>query len=181
MARYSTSLCIVFSIAVLFLSCKKEEVVVEKNQISYDGVNYDLAGGTLLDYGIIGKDEGHTQHLYLFSSGLKNSEGYFDSTSGKGHVMYFEIFSPVASLLEEGEYVYDINKTYKASTFDDSYLKLNFDYRTNTGDLFTMFWGKISIKKAGTDYDITFDCIEGDGKHVTGYYKGPLSYYYEGR
>jgi hypothetical protein len=42
-----------------------------------------------------------------------------------------------------------------------------------------MIAGTITVKKINTEYSITFDCVEGSGKHITGFYQGALKVYDE--
>lgn len=183
MYNFTKLLCIFLFISSIMLGCKdkEEEIIVPKNVIAYNGVDYDLSKGILIDYGQFGKDEGHTQVLFLYSSGITvhENEGKIDSTSGTGQLIYLEMFSPVANMLGDGEYTYDIYKTYKPSTFDYAYAVLNADYYAGEGDLYEMISGKVTVKKEKEkdNYTVSFDCIEGEGKHITGFYKGPLTYF----
>ena len=183
MYNFTKSLCVFLFVSLILWGCKdkEEEVIVPKNIIAYNGTEYDLSQGLLIDYGQFSKDEGHTQVLFLYSSGITVHEnaGKIDSTSGTGQLIYLEMFSPVTGLLADGEYTYDIYKTYKPSTFDYAYAVLNADYYTAEGDLYEMISGKVTVKKEKENYTISFDCIEGEGKHITGFYKGPLKYYDE--
>ena len=184
MSNVIRSFCLFAFVGLLMTGCQKDdEKIAPRNVFTYNGIEYDLAKGILLDYGQIGKGEGHTQHLYLYSSGISihESNGKFDSTSGKGHFIYFEIFSPTGGVLADGDYTYDINNTFKASTFDYSYAVLNSDPLTKSGDLYSVFWGDINIKKEDEKYAVTFDCLEAEGKHIAGFYKGALNYYYRGK
>ena len=165
---------------VLFSGCKKDDDIVPQSTITFNGAKYDLANGLLIDYGQFAKTEGNAQVLFLYSSGIKIYEaaGKIDSTSGKGHVVYFEIFSPVANMLGDGDYKFDDNGTFFAKTFGFSYVVLNADYITSGGEVHKIIEGIVSVKKAGNIYDITFDCTEGsDGKKLSGFYKGPLKLY----
>ncbi|SEI53478.1 hypothetical protein SAMN04487995_1204 [Dyadobacter koreensis] len=165
----------------IFFGCKKDEKeIIPTSTITFDGATYDLANGLLIDYGQYTKAEGHGQVLFLYSSGITIHEtgGQIDSTSGKGHVVYFEIYSPVSNALGDGEYAFDDTSTFLSKTFGYSYVVLNADYITSSGEVHAIIAGKVSVKKAGTIYDITFDCVEGsDGKKLSGFYHGPLKFY----
>ena len=148
--------------------------------ITFNGTTYNLANGLLIDYGQYSQKEGNAQVLFLYSSGITihGAGRQIDSTSGKGNVVYFEIFSPVSNVLGEGEYAFDDAATFFSKTFGFSYVVLNADYNTYNREVHAIIAGKVSVKKTGDVYDINFDCVEGyDGKKISGYYHGPLKLY----
>lgn len=180
MLNFSKFLCLQVFIVFVFSACKKDDDVTPKSILTFDGKTYDLASGLLIDYGQFKTTEGHAQVLFLYSSGIKIHEGAgkIDSTSGKGHIVYFEIFSPLSNTLGEGEYIFDDTATFLAKTFGFSYVVFNADYITSDGEVHEIIQGKVNVKKDGNNYELTFDCTEGsDGKKLTGYYNGPLKFY----
>jgi len=182
MPNFSKFVFLLLLSAFIFFGCKKDddEEIVPKSAITFDGTTYDLANGLLIDFGQYSKTQGNEQVLFLYSSGITihGSGGQIDSTSGKGHVVYFEIYSPVSNVLGEGEYAFDDTATFFSKTFGFSYVVLNADYITSNGEVHAIIAGKVSVKKAGDIYDITFDCTEGsDGKKLSGFYHGPLKFY----
>ena len=180
MLNFSKFLCLQVFIVFVFSACKKDDDVTPKSILTFDGKTYDLASGLLIDYGKFKTTEGHAQVLFLYSSGIKIHEGAgkIDSTSGKGHIVYFEIFSPLSNTLGEGEYIFDDTATFLAKTFGFSYVVFNADYITSDGEVHEIIQGKVNVKKDGNNYELTFDCTEGsDGKKLTGYYNGPLKFY----
>ena len=182
MYNFTKLFCIIFALIFLIVSCKNnDEEIAPKNIITYNGIEYELANGFLRYYGQFSKDEGHTQVLFLYSPGITVHEtaGKIDSASGKGHLIAFEIFSAVPESLGDGEYTFDFNNTYKEKTFDQGFALLNADYLTGDGTKYEIIGGKLTVKKDKDNYVISFDCIESEGKTLTGFYKGPLAYYDE--
>jgi hypothetical protein len=180
MVNFYKFLFMVLFAVFVFSGCGKDEEVAPKSNLTYDGKTYDLANGLLIDYGQYKKSQGHEQVLFLYSSGVTVHErsGKIDSTSGKGNILYFEIFSPVSNALGEGDYTFDDTATLLAKTFGLSYVVFNADYVTASGEVHEIIQGKVNVKKDGNIYELTFACTEGsDAKKLTGYYKGPLKFY----
>lgn len=169
-------------VSFIFFGCKKEDEVAPKNIVTYDGTDFEISSGLILNFGQLSTSQGNAQVLFLYSSGIKihESGGKIDSTSGNGHTVYFEIFSPASTILGDGEYTFDPYFTYKEKTFSNSYTVFNANYSTSEGEFHEIFSGKVIVKKEGNDYIITFDCKEDlAGKQLTGFYKGALKVYDE--
>lgn len=182
MSNFSKSLFFALFTLSIFSGCKNDnEEIVPQSEITFDGATYELANGLLIDYGQYSKSEGNQQVLFLYSSGITihGAEGEIDSTSGKGHVVYFDIYSPVSNVLGDGAYAFDNSSTFLSKTFGGfSYVVLNADYITSGGEVHEIIAGKVTVKKAGDIYDISFDCVEGsDGKKISGFYHGALKFY----
>ena len=181
MSSFTKSLCVFLLAGLVLFNCKKDEEVGPKNTINIEGAEYDLSQGLLIDYGPYAANEPNAQVLFLYSSGVKIHEvgGKLDSTSGSGHAIYFEISSSVSKALTEGEYLFNPYPPFKAGTFLYSYAVFKANFVTFDGEFYEMAEGKITVKKEGVNYVISFDCTETDGKHITGFYKGPLKVYDE--
>ncbi|GLU53138.1 hypothetical protein [Dyadobacter frigoris] len=182
MLHFTKSFFLLVIITFIFSGCKKDDEIVPKNIVTYDGTDFELASGLILDFGQLSSSQGNAQVLFLYSSGIKihESGGKIDSTSGTGHTVYFEIFSPTSTILGDGEYTFDPYFTYKAKTFSNSYTVFNANYATSQGEFHEIMSGKVVVKKEGNDYTITFDCKEDlAGKQLTGFYKGSLKVYDE--
>lgn len=182
MSHFTKSFFLLVIIGFFFLGCKKDEEVVPKNSMTYDGTDFELTGGVVLNFGQLSSSQGNAQVLFLHSSGIKihESGGKIDSTSGTGHTLYLEIFSPASTVMGDGEYNFDPYYTYQAKTFGNAYTVFNANYATSEGEFHEIMSGKVIVKKEGTDYTITFDCKEDlAGKQLTGFYKGSLKIYDE--
>ena len=168
-------------IGLVALGCKKDGEPDPNNSFLYDGKEFELSKGLMIDYGQVGPDLGYNLDLFLISPGITIHEvaGKLDETTGKGHFMYFEIFSSVKDILAEGDYVFDTTGTFKGNTFDYSAAVFNVDYDAKISNPIEITSGKISVKKAGSDFVLLFDFEMVGGKKLTGYYKGPIKYYNE--
>lgn len=182
MSYFTKSFYLLFIFGFIFFGCKKDEEVVPKNSMNYDGTEFELSGGVVLNFGQLSSSQGNAQVLFLHSSGIKIHEnnGKIDSTSGIGHTLYLEIFSPASTVLGDGEYNFDPYYTYQAKTFGNAYTVFNANYATAKGEFHEIMSGKVIVKKDGNDYTITFDCKEDlAGNKLTGFYKGALKIYDE--
>jgi hypothetical protein len=182
MLHFTRPFCLLLIATIIFSGCKKDDEIVPKNIITYDGTDFELSNGVILDFGQLSSSQGNAQVLFLYSSGIKihESGGKIDSTSGIGHTVYFEIFSPTSTILGDGEYTFDPYFTYKEKTFNNSYTVFNANYSTSQGEFHEIMSGKVIVKKDKNDYTITFNCQEGvNGKNLTGFYKGALKVYDE--
>ncbi|MCF0058846.1 hypothetical protein [Dyadobacter sp. CY356] len=182
MLHFTKSFYLLVLVCFIFFGCKKDDEIVPKNIVTYDGTEFELSSGLILYFGQLSSSQVNAQVLFLYSSGIKihESGGKIDSTSGIGHTVYFEIFSPTSTILGDGEYTFDPYFTYKEKTFNNSYTVFNANYSTSQGEFHEIMSGKVIVKKDGNDYTITFDCKEDlAGKQLTGFYKGALKVYDE--
>jgi len=172
-------------IALLLLSvvvggCKKDkkDEGSSNGKFSYNGVDYNLSKGFLENYGRYG-EEGFNLDLTLLSSDfvVHESSGEIDSISGIGSGINFEIFTSLSTKLDVKEYVYDETESGADGTFDYGMAVINFNARTETGQVLEITGGKITVVNNGSDYEININCTTSGAKTITGHYKGPLKYY----
>ena len=170
-------------IAVLLLSlfiagCKKDKTETVKTYFNYNGTDYNLSQGFLENYGKYG-DQGYNLDLSLLSSNFKihESGGALDSVSGTGHALTFEIFTSLPGKLDVRDYNYDATASGAEGTFDYGMVVMDFNASTETGSIYEINGGKVSITNNGSEYEITLNCTASNGKTITGYYKGSLKYY----
>jgi len=168
-------------LSVLLVSCGDDKDS-SKNYIKYDGSEYELSFGVLENYGLTTNGEGYDMNLVLMSSGLKTHEidGQIDSLSGVGHLIYFALSSETSDRLAIGEYSFIENDNYQPFTIGLTGVLLNHDYDSQaeeSGTSLAIDNGQLSVKKVGNEYELSFSCIDKDGKSVTVYYKGSLKYY----
>jgi hypothetical protein len=171
----------VLTISLMIVNCKKSDIVSNntlKNSITYNNTQYDLNSGFLEYYGNIG-GTGLNIDLTLISSGLIPvlTNGLIDSLKGTGNGINFEIFTTTATALDVRDYSFDAGMSGTAGTFDYANTILNFNTLTKQGIDLDINGGTVTIKSNGTQYELTFSCTGVNGKSVTGYYKGSLTYY----
>jgi hypothetical protein len=162
-------------------ACKDKEVIPDSNMI-YDGKEYELSNGLLIDYGIFSSNEGSGQELFLSSSGVKIREkgGKIDSIYGAGHAILFQLFSGKEGELTPGEYHFNYTPgPFKSGAFIYSYAVFDADFVKLSSRRYEMIKGDVTVGRSGENYIISFDCVETSGKHVTGYFRGPLNIYDE--
>jgi hypothetical protein len=171
-------------IAILLLGlfvdgCKTDEDETVKNYFKYDGTEFILSKGFLENYGKYSADEGYNIDLSLLSSAftIYEKDGEVDMVSGVGDALYFEIFTSLPDKLDVRDYLYDGTESFAAGTFDLGVIGMGFNMETETGSVFDISGGKVSVTNNGSEYEITINCTASNGKTITGYYKGPLKYY----
>ncbi len=173
-------LAVVLAMAlVITASCKKDDDDDngQKNHLKYDGTEYNLGQGFLENYGLV--DESiYNLDLILLSSSITiyETQGEIDSASGSGAIIYFEMYTSSATVLEAGTYQYD-ESSMDAMSFDYADFALDFDVETEEGEWIEITAGTVTVSKDGNTYTITFDCTAEGGKKVTGSFKGTLKYY----
>lgn len=178
MRHFTPSVALLFLSAFLLSGCKDTDVT-PRNELSYNGTEYELNSGFLVDYGQFSVVEGYVYVLLLYSSGIKIHEknGLVDSTSGAGHAIYCEIASDMPDALSSGKYVFDPYSSLRARTFTNSYALLNADFVKLGNKPYWITGGKVTVEKEGENYIIKYDCTEREGERITVYYKGPLKAY----
>ena len=167
----------ILTISLLIVNCKSD-VTVPGNSITYNNTVYGLNSGFLENYGNI-HGSGINIDLTLISSGLTPviTNGVVDSIIGTGNGINVELFSSTSTALDLGDYTYDANKTGAAGTFDFANVILNFNTDTEQGINLDINGGKVTVLSNGSEYELTFSLSSADGKSVTGYYKGSLTFY----
>ena len=179
MSSFAKSIVLVFLSGLLFFGCKDDDIVEPKNTLNYNGTEYELESGFLIDYGRFSVVDGNAYVLFLYSAGVKvhEKDGMVDSTSGTGHVIYCEISSDMANSLGVGKYVFDPYGSFKAQTFSNSYALLNADFIKAGNKPYWVTGGKVTVEREGENYIIKYDCTEREGERITVFYKGLLKAY----
>lgn len=167
-------------ILIVFVSgCKKDKNdSASSNKFTYNGADYNLSKGFLENYGM-GSNGVYNLDLTMLSSNFTIHErgGAIDSISGTGDGLYFETYTSLPGKLDVRDYVYDANSTGANGTFDFGMLILGYNVSAETGTVFEITAGKISVTNNGSEYEISVNCTASNGKTITGYFKGSLNYY----
>lgn len=109
-------------IVLVIASCKKDkdkdDVKPKAGSFMYDGKEYALSQGFLENWGEWWAEEGFNIDLNLFSDGIEifMDEDYAELT-GKGHGMFFEMFSSKSDELVPGDYLFD-DESLTPGTFE---------------------------------------------------------------
>jgi uncharacterized protein YdgA (DUF945 family) len=169
----------IFLLSIFIAGCKKDEEATVKNYFNYNGTEFILSQGFLENYGKSSAEEGNNIDLNLLSSTftIHEKNGEVDSVSGTGDALYFEIFTSLPDKLDVRDYTYDGTESYAAGTFDIGMIGMGLNWENETGTIFDITGGKVSVTSNGAEYEITINCTASNGKTITGYYKGPLKYY----
>jgi len=147
------------------------------NVLIVGDVSYDLEWGSILNYGeyepgIINLD------LELWSNGViepEDCEFVLDSSgaSGEGQGIYFEMFTSNQTSLDDGTYTYNMDPALGTWDYGDYILDLTNEAE---GSWIGINSGTVSIDKTGSNYNISWDLVDGDGVSITGNFSGGLNY-----
>ena len=126
-------------ISFLFFACDKEEKKTEEekkpeekipevkeNFLKIEDSTYKLVGGMLENYGVCEDmldeewaHDGYNIDLTLISQGLQISNNYEEEDfQGKGHMVYFEMFTSNPDCLDSGKYSFSTNIPFPVKSFD---------------------------------------------------------------
>jgi len=154
--------------------CSKDKE--EGNYFLYGGIEYPLNQGVMQYYGQLTEGAGYNFDVSLFSSGITFDEVEAD-LDGTGQAIYFEMFSSSATVLANGEYLFDMLASENALTFDKGNFGTNLDFNAQTGEVINIISGKVTVSKSGNEYEFTFSGEIQGGATVTGHFKGSIPYY----
>ncbi len=174
MKQFTIQLLISLLLILVTTACKKDEE--EKgNHLNYKGITYNLDQGVLLYYGQwFDNPNSFNFDLTLLSSGIQYNEEE-DEYTGKGHGIYFELFSSSETELIPGKYIFDQEESLEPNTFKEAGFVINFDTSTEIGDVEEdIVSGSITIKVDGSTYDFIIDCKDDSGNTLTATFKGTL-------
>ena len=171
--------------STLLIGCDKDDddKTGTKNYLKIGDTEYDLSAGILENYGTDDDNSwhyGYNTDLTLYSAGLSlqiDEDDDYDVT-GKGHGIYFEMFSNSGNSLNNGDYIFSSTEPYPIGTFAGGGYVINYDSENDDyegeGDIVS---GKVSVSKSGSEYSITINCTDENGAKITGFYKGTLRYF----
>ncbi|MEI6575191.1 MAG: hypothetical protein WCO63_03340 [Bacteroidota bacterium] len=173
------AITLVLIAGMLFFSCKKDKTEdTKKNQVTYNGTGHPLDKGVIVHWQF--KAEGHATTLVFVSpEGTFHTTGTsFDSITGtNGTGLAIALYSSDSVNLAEGTYTYDTTGNNTAGTFVRASMVLNYNFGTDDGTEVLGFGGAVTVKKVGTDYEITYSGADETGKVIELYYKGILKDY----
>lgn len=169
---------------VLFSACgeKNEEENEEQVEQNYNYVKIGndsivLGVGLLENYGLSTSEDsiyhynGSNFDLSLFQKGINlvSDEGeYFPF--GFGFSIYFQLYSTNENYLDTGHYYYSTYYPISVKTFDDAEYTLNILEE----DYYKIVSGYIYVKKNGSTYEISINCLDENDVKITGHFKGTL-------
>lgn len=154
--------------------CSKDKG--EGNYFLYGGVEYPLNQGVMQFYGQLTEGAGYNFDVSIFSSGITYDSDVAE-LKGAGQAIYFEMFSSSASLLANGDYLFDMLASESGLTFDKGNFGTDLNFDAQTGTIINIISGKVTVSKSGNEYELSFRGEIQGGETVTGHYKGILSYY----
>jgi hypothetical protein len=122
------AILILLTFGLISQGCSEDDggQYTNSNEFSYDGSSYSLSKGAIIKY-VSNKKSGPFQlDLCLASSNVN-----FDSLTGTGNFIYFEMFSTLSTALTSGEYF--PAETGEPFTFDSAAIFINYNLTTEEG------------------------------------------------
>jgi hypothetical protein len=167
---------VLFIAGLSTISCdKSKEAISPASQMSYNDKTYDLSQG--IGHSEEYESEGIEElNLFLLTSSFKVqlTNGRIESYTGTLTGLFLGIYMKRNTKgLDAGEYVCDSNGDGTPNTFYGGVV-LNADPDGPSNFENNLEVGRISVKRNNNIYEITFDCTDGEGKAVKGFYKGEL-------
>ncbi|MFO7655648.1 MAG: hypothetical protein R6W78_01130 [Bacteroidales bacterium] len=167
-------------VCIVFLSvCEKEQESKTTNSFKYDGKEYSITQGCLIDRGISSSGGDRRIDLILLSESftIVDSVNELKKILGIGHFTEFYMYSSSATGLDSTRYTYDLLDVRKAGTYGYGRFGIDYEIETQTGFEREVDSGTLTVSKTGAKYEITINCTDKNAKSFTGYYKGALNFY----
>ena len=163
---------------IALIGCKKDEEDKKPDSyFEYDGKVYELSYGFLENWGQATETSFNLDLIMLSDSFvLHETAGVLDSITGVGEGLYFEMFASKNDELPAGDYNYNAT-SFQAGTYDYGDFVINYNLETEQGTIYEITGGKVTVKRNGTSYEMTFDCTASNGKKLAGRFKGNLRYF----
>ncbi len=163
------TLFLAFYLILSTVSCKKDKDLPLENFMKFDGKTYALENGLLEYYGQV-TGTGYNFDLFLYTRGLTFIP--YSGLSGKGSMLFMEIYTEGSQGLSAGTYDFDIGGSGEAFTFENIQMvkDLNTDDKTGTVTYFTSGSIVIADSTEGYLFDITVTTT--GGKTLTAHFKG---------
>jgi hypothetical protein len=152
-------------------SCTKDEeddtsVNEFPQELLIDGTRYDLGEGFIFNYGTSSDYQGANLDLNILSSGLDviyDADGFPDSVTGSGFVMYLEMYSSDSTALTAGTYNMDTTGTGNLLTISNGEV---FSYGTAVETEYAFVSGSIEVMRENGVYSLVGSFVEEGGKEI---------------
>lgn len=178
------TLALIASSLHLLISCSNDdEGTPVGSTITFNGTNYNMVGGLVLDYGAsdpvtFGANETHYNYDFTITDADISLVGPGASAT---LLVYIELFSPGTSGFEIGTFNFADENTTTVEDVDGEYFFFSGEIETDTdgvegGDLdgpeYEITGGSVTVTGSGPEnYIITYN-LSTDGGQLTGTYNG---------
>ena len=171
MKKLSLPFFLFFSIAIITISCKKDNII-QNGEFTVDGEYYTLSEGFLSGLGENpNNDRTYNWNVYLTSNNVSISE--FRIT-GKGELIQIDFNSSSEEGLVSGTYSWSDTRE-EFTIVPDTEIYLNHDFEGgNAGTKESATGGSADVTINGEDVKIEFTLVLSNGSTVSGNYLGPL-------
>lgn len=147
------------------------------NSFAVNGNSYTLSQGLIQYFGETGNDS-YNHDIVLLSEGIQiqTQDGQIIGATGKGEVVYFELFSALSDKIADGEYIFADG--YAAGTFDMADIQIGYDVIADEDDIYyEIIGGSINITTNQSFTQIIMNLTTSEGYLVTGSFEGEMPTY----
>ena len=148
----------------------------KQSEINYIDNTYELTQGIVEYYGKLNENgSGYSCDVALFSDEVNFVPG--DRFSGFGSKIAFEMYSLTETELADGTYLFDLNRTQKALTFESCEIMLEYNFVNEEGIFIDIIGGTVQIEKKKDEYKINASCTTSNSKIIEISFYGELEAY----
>ncbi len=159
---------IVLAATLIIAGCTKPE---EPDQFVYTVNEYPLEQGFIHNYGMPDGATGYNFDVTIHSSGV-SYDRYRHEFLGKGHVVFFQMYSSSATELAGGTYRFVQGGNKEPATFDIANFGMNIDFTEETGTIVSAVSGVVKVSGSGDKRVFDFECLTSTGEKITGHFSG---------
>ncbi|WMI69211.1 hypothetical protein [Mangrovimonas sp. YM274] len=144
------------------------------NALVYDGEEYQLKNGYILNYGEMDVEGVYTFEIYLLDTNYEIMWGELIPENNVFSGLSFELFTENPAGLEPGTYNYTSIESVP-NTFDYGDMIINLNYEMDEEESFLEITsGTVTILENGTTYKLEFEGTTDEGLEFSGNYEGEL-------
>lgn len=158
--------------SIVLMGCDDDDDKLPENYIQIQGKTYELAGGAIINFGQDEWHKGFNTDLAFFSKGLAVDDEM--ELTGKGEIVFFEMFSTQGSVLNNNQYVFSEEKPYEIGTISSGEYYYYIENSEEEEVIHEITRGIVSVAVIGDKYTITINCEGSDKEKITGQYIGKL-------
>jgi hypothetical protein len=160
------------------MACKKEDTTPEKaNELTVGSKLYKFDEAIIENYGQK-SGEGHNNDFWLVTNTIKPifDDGVINWFTGKGNLLYLELYSNTPNSYEVGNY--SLNDTKKPFTFESGYYITDADFDEFTGEYSDIISGTVKVISVKPNkIELEYELTNNQNQKVKGYYNGPTTVY----
>ncbi|MBK6977212.1 MAG: hypothetical protein IPH28_09065 [Cytophagaceae bacterium] len=162
------------------IGCKKEDTTpIKENEFTLDSKSFKLDQAWIENWGM--QDGIYNNDLTLVSSTISpllDEDGILEYYSGKGNLIYLEMYTRIPNSFEVG--TYQFSDSFETNTFDMGIVLAgyNFDEEDGEGQYLEVVDGTVKvIAITEKNIEVEVNLKTDDGNNLKGYFKGATKLY----